>query len=92
MVKIPITLPALLGHCVDGAASVTVEAATVRGALDALFLAHPKLQVHLYEQNGKQRQHVLIMHNGQSIHWLPSLDHPLSPGDTMGVLQLVTGG
>lgn len=90
--EIKVTLPALLAQCVGGAAEVQVQAETLAGALDALVQAHPLLRVHLYDDAGAQRQHVLILYNGQSIRWFPRLDLPLSEGDTISVLQLVSGG
>ncbi len=92
MLPITVTLPALLTNAVGGTDQVTVQADTIQGALDQLLTDHPKLRVHLFDQDGNQRQHVLIMHNGQSIRWLPTLDQPLQPGDTLSILQLVTGG
>lgn len=90
--EIKVTLPALLAQCVGGAAEVQVQAETLAGALEALVRAHPLLRVHLFDDAGAQREHVLILYNGQSIRWFPSLDLPLNEGDTISVLQLVSGG
>lgn len=87
-----VILPALLAQCVGGAAEVQVQAETLAGALDALVRGYPLLRVHLYDDAGLQRQHVLILYNGQSIRWFPSLDLPLADGDTISILQLVSGG
>lgn len=90
--EVNVTLPALLAQCVGGAAEVQVRAETLAGALEALVRAYPLLRVHLYDDTGAQRQHVLILYNGQSIRWFPSLDLPLTEGDTISILQLVSGG
>lgn len=91
-IEITVTLPALLAQCVGGAAEVRVTATTLGGALDALVSTYPLLRVHLYDDDGAQRQHVLILYNGQSIRWFPSLELPLNAGDQISVLQLVSGG
>jgi len=92
MVSVPFTLPGLLAACTDGRKVVTIEAETVSGAIEALLLAHPLLKVHLYEEGGRLRPHVMFLYNDQSIKWLSSLDIPLQPGDRMTLLQLVSGG
>lgn len=91
-IDVPIALPALLAPFIGGVTEVTVQASSIQEALDKLLLAQPKLRVHLYDQDGAQRQHVLILYNGQSIRWFPSLDAPLSAGDSITILQLVSGG
>ena len=91
-VSVPFTLPGLLATCAGGEKVVSVEAETVAGSIDALLRAYPLLKVHLYEESGALRPHIMFLYNDQSIKWLPSLDIPLQPGDKMTVLQLVSGG
>jgi len=91
-VAVKVTLPALLAQAVQGAAEVTVRATTLKGALEQLVSDYPLLRVHLFEQDGAQRQHVLILYNGQSIRWFPSHEIPLQAGDEISILQLVSGG
>lgn len=91
-ISIPFTLPGLLASCTGGQNTVHVEAETVAGSIAALLAAWPLLKVHLYEEGGQLRPHVMFLYNDQSIKWLPSLDIPLKPGDTMTLLQLVSGG
>jgi molybdopterin synthase sulfur carrier subunit len=89
---VPFTLPGLLTTCTGGEKVVTVDADTVAGSIDALLRTYPLLKVHLYEENGALRPHVMFLYNDQSIKWLPNLDIPLQEGDKMTVLQLVSGG
>lgn len=92
MVSVPFTLPGLLTACTGGEKIVTVEAESVAGAIEALLRDYPLLGVHLYEESGALRPHVMFLYNDQSIKWLPTLEIPLQPGDRMTVLQLVSGG
>jgi adenylyltransferase/sulfurtransferase len=91
-VAVTVNLPTILRAYADGKAEITVEATTLAGALDALFAKHPLLRVHLYQQDGKLRDHVLIFYNDQNSRWLDSLDIPLKSGDSITVLQAVSGG
>jgi len=91
-VTIEVTLPGILATCVGGEKTVSVEAETLSGAIDALLLAYPLLKVQLYQEDGKLREHIMFLYNDQSTNWLESTDIPLQPGDRLTVLQLVSGG
>ena len=89
---VQVNLPGLLRDSVGGARSVNTSGATLQAALDTLLERHPRLRVHLYDEQGQLRQHVLIYYNADNIAWLPSLDVPLRDGDQIHVLQAVSGG
>ena len=92
MRKVTVHLPSLLGPAVNGAESVGVEGNTVAEALAALVARHPALKVHLFDESGSFRQHVLCFHNDTNTRWLESLDVPVAEGDTITILQAVSGG
>lgn len=87
-----VAIPGLLRDCTGGAARVTVEATTISDALDRLLGAWPLLRVHLFDETGRLRRHVLIFHNQDSIARLPHLDVPLRHGDRLQIIQAVSGG
>ena len=87
-----VALPGLLRDCAGGRRTVWVEGATLAEALAGLDTAYPLLHVHLYDEAGRLRPHVLIFYNDESIAWLERLDLPLQPGDRIQVLQAVSGG
>jgi molybdopterin converting factor small subunit len=90
--EIPVSLPSLLQAAAGGRSEVTVEAETLQGALDALLACYPLLRSHLYEEPGMLREHVNIFWNDQNVRWLDVSDPPLKPGDTLTILQAVSGG
>ena len=92
MSKVTVQLPSLLAPIVNGSQSLTVEADSVKTALEALVARHPALEVHLFDESGGFRQHVLCFHNDTNTRWLPSIDIPVSEGDTITILQAVSGG
>jgi molybdopterin converting factor small subunit len=51
--------------------TVTVEAATVGEALEALTTQHPELKKHLYSEEGKLRSFVNVYLNDEDIRYLP---------------------
>lgn len=91
-VEVEVVLPSLLHACCGGNSSVRVHAATLQGCFDALLEHYPLLQRHLFTEKGEQRQHVLFFLNEDNTRWLESLDVPVHQGDTLTILQAVSGG
>jgi molybdopterin converting factor small subunit len=86
MPEVRVKLPSLLAGVV-GRASLTLEAATMQDALDQLVRRYPALRVHLFDETGQLRRHVLCFHN--DTRWSAE---PLRAGDTITIMQAVTGG
>jgi adenylyltransferase/sulfurtransferase len=87
-----VTVPALLRDSVGGKTSFSVAGATLAEALERMLETYPLLRIHLYDEAGQLRPHVLIFYNAESIAWLDRLDIPLRAGDRIDVLQAVSGG
>lgn len=82
--------PALTRHvpCPDQ----QVGAATLAGALDAAFHAAPQLRGYVLDEQGAVRKHVAVFVNGRMIPSRSQLGVPLAAGDTVMVIQALTGG
>ncbi len=92
---VEVTVPSLLKDCTGDRTHFLLEAeagTTVAGALELLLQRHPLLRLHLYDEQERQRKHVLIYYNQDNIAWLERLDLPLRPGDSLSVVQNVSGG
>ena len=92
MPEVTVRLPSLLGPIVNGSSTVAVTADTVVGALHALVERHPALSVHLFDEAGSIREHVLCFHNDVNTRWLESIEEPVKDGDTITIIQAVSGG
>ncbi len=90
--RVHVELPSMLSAIVGAARCTPIEAKTLRGALEGIVARHGGLSVHLFDESGELRQHVLCYHNQTNSRWLPSLDVPLADGDTVTILQAVSGG
>jgi len=90
--RVDIRLPSVMEPVVGGELRFHVEAATLRDALDAAISRHPALEVHLFDETGSFRRHVLCFHNETNSRWLDGLDGKVEDGDTVTILQAVTGG
>jgi molybdopterin converting factor small subunit len=90
--SVTVELPSMLSTIVGAARSTEIEAATLREAIAAIVERHPGLAVHLFDESGALRQHVLCYHNQVNSRALESLDVPVHDGDTVTILQAVSGG
>ena len=70
----------------------SMEATTLRGALDSAFLAAPALRSYVLDEQGAVRKHVAVFVNARMIASRSQLDIPLEPQDKVMVIQALTGG
>jgi len=91
--RIDVSVPMLICDCTKGRTRFPLEADTLGEALRCLIETYPLLRVHLYDEQGDVREHVLLYYNEENIAWLDDLDRiVLRPGDKLRVLQAVSGG
>jgi len=75
-----------------GARDVTLDAGTIREALDALVRAHPSLSERLRDEHGKLRPHLALFINQDDARLLGWEDAPLRDGDIVHVIPALSGG
>ncbi len=92
MAQVSVRLPGLLAGLVEGARVINVEAETVSSALDDLIRRYPTLKVHLFDEQGELRRHILCFHNEENTRWLEGLSRPVKAGDEITIIQAVSGG
>lgn len=91
--QIEASVPMLISDCTNGRTRLTLEAETLGEALRRLVETYPLLRIHLYDEQGCVRQHVLLYYNDENIAWLEDPEGvALQPGDKLRVLQAVSGG
>ena len=89
MATVTVTLPRMLADLIGGRRHIEVAGDTVDGALAALTATHPELRVHLYDETGAIRTHVSRFHNDATVS---DGTAPIAEGDTVVILQAVSGG
>jgi molybdopterin converting factor small subunit len=77
---------------VDNQLEHEVGGASVRQALESLFATYPQLRRYLLTDSGTVRQHVNVFLNDTLIEDRQGLSDAVSPGDTIHVIQAVSGG
>lgn len=86
-----VRLPRLLEPAIGAIRQVEVEAATLGEAIDSLLETHPTLRVHLFDESGQLRQHVVCFVNGHQTR-LEDRSPALREGSEITFLQAVSGG
>ena len=90
MIQVLIASP--IQSCTEGASTVSVEAESIREAMDRLVLDYPKLRRLLYDDSGTLRSFVTLFLNGEDIQMLDGLVSRVNAGDTIEILLAVAGG
>ena len=92
MPQVAVTLPSLLRsvlHCPD---DLAVHGDTLKDALEDAYRLAPGLRVHLCDESGSFRPHVLCFLNDVNSRWLEDANARLEDGDCITILQAVSGG
>lgn len=90
--QVEVSVPALLTDFTNGKRSFQVEAETVDGVIVRMLEDYPLLRSQLFDEGGVLRRHIVIFHNGESIAFIEPRMTPVENGDTLDVLQAVSGG
>ena len=87
---VTIRLPRMLADLFGGELRVEVAGDTLQGALDDLLRKRPDLGLHLVDESGALRRHILCFCN--DTYTRTELDTPVRAGDTITILHSVSGG
>jgi molybdopterin converting factor small subunit len=90
--KVDVQLPGIVAEALGVARNHEVQARTLRDVLEHIAHRLPGLSVHLFDETGAFREHVLCFLNEESTRWMESVDVPLHDGDKITILQAVSGG
>lgn len=69
-----------------------VDGATLRAALDAVFVAHPRLRGYVLDEQGHMRPNVVAFVDGVRCDDRAGLAQALRPDSRVHVMQALSGG
>ena len=70
----------------------TVDAVTVRGALDGYFARHPAARTYVLDEQGELRHHVVVFVDGVQVRDRAALGEAVAAGAEVYVMQALSGG
>ena len=92
MSEVFVQLPRVLAELVSCETRVPVTGSTVGEALEDLVARRPELALHLFDDTGALRRHVLCFRNEVQTRSRAALDQPLCTGDRLTLVNSVAGG
>ena len=88
LVRIPTPLQKLVGD----KAEVSVEATTLREAVEQLAANNGEIKGRLLDDSGELRRFVNVYVNEEDVRFLQKLDTPLKDGDEVSIVPAIAGG
>lgn len=92
MAEVTLELPSLLATTLGQERRLAVRGGTWREALEDAFGKVPGLRVHVLDESGALRRHVLCFVNDESTRFHGDDGPALRDGDRLTILQAVSGG
>jgi molybdopterin converting factor small subunit len=89
---ITIQLPRVLAPITGGERHFQVTGRTLREAFEELIEQQPGLAYHLFDEAGQMRRYILCFCNGECRRGQDGLEVPVHAGDTITILNSVSGG
>lgn len=90
--SVSVRLPSQLRVLVGGAAEVSVDADTVRKAIEAVDALYPGLAIRVLDDQGALRRFVNVFVADEDVRFLDGLDTTVEPGQTISLVPAVAGG
>lgn len=72
--------------------SEVVAGSTVREALDAYFVTHPRVRSYVFDEQGALRKHVIVFVDSEQLQDRDRQSDPVASSAELYVLQALSGG
>ncbi len=92
MATVTVRLHGAFRDLAGGTRAVTIDAATVGEALDALPARGPGRRERIRDEQGRLREHLNVFHNEEEIRRLEGESTSLRDGDVLHLMPAVSGG
>jgi molybdopterin converting factor small subunit len=89
---VTLELPSMLSSVLGGTRRLSVRGDVWREALEDAFARVPALKVHVVDETGELRRHVLCFVNDVNTRFHEDGGPALRSGDRLTILQAVSGG
>jgi sulfur-carrier protein len=90
--SVRVRIPTPLRSATDGAAELTLDAATVGGLIDDLETRYPGIRGRLRDDSGAVRRFINLYVNGEDVRFREGLGTSVKAGDELSIVPAVAGG
>jgi molybdopterin converting factor small subunit len=87
-----VQFPPVLRVTTNGQRELTSSGRTIREALDECARQFPALKLHLFDEAGRVRRHILCIHNDSVVRAPEMAEHQIQPGDEIILANAFAGG
>jgi molybdopterin synthase sulfur carrier subunit len=87
-----VRFPPVLRAATNGVRDVEATGNTIREALDDAAVRIPALKLHLFDESGRVRHHILCIHNESVVRGPEMALHRVLPGDEIILANAFAGG
>ena len=92
MTTVRVRFPPVLRAATNGARDVEATGNTIREALDDAAVRIPALKLHLFDESGRVRHHILCIHNECVVRGPEMALHRVQSGDEIILANAFAGG
>ncbi len=89
---VTVMIPTPLRGYTEGQASIELPGDSVQEVLAELIERHPRLERHLFSEDGKLRSFVNVYRNDEDIRYLQRGNTRVSEGDSLSIIPSIAGG
>ena len=90
--SVRVRIPTPLRAATEGAAELSLDAATVGQLIEDLERRYPGMQGRLRDDTGELRRFVNLYVNGEDVRFKQGLETSLNAGDELSIIPAVAGG
>jgi molybdopterin synthase sulfur carrier subunit len=91
-VTVRVHIPPVLRGVAGGRREMEADGETLQELLVNLSRAYPPLALHLFDEQGGIRRHILCIHDGNAIRPRDFASHTICPNDDVIVTNALAGG
>jgi molybdopterin converting factor small subunit len=90
--NVRVKIPPVLRTATNGAREIEASGATIREALDDAAGRMPALKLHLFDEAGRVRHHIICIHDESVVRGPEMAAHRVLPGDEIILANAFAGG
>ncbi len=92
MTNVRVRFPPVLRAATNGARDVEASGNTIREALDDAAVRIPALKLHLFDEAGRVRHHIICIHDDAVVRGPEMAEHRVVSGDEIILANAFAGG
>jgi hypothetical protein len=89
---VTVRIPPVLRGIAGGKRQLEVRGATLQELLVNLAREHPPLALHLFDEQGAVRRHILCIHNEEAVRPCDFVSHDVGDGEEVVITNALAGG